>query len=125
MPQPSTGSPKRSRNRTPPGSGKPGGSATRIPLFAKDAPASEERDQPLKLKLKLGLTGVVIVFTALPESLKPTRAFAPHHALLSSLWVLPASREMKSSGSLGLFTGARSALRALRVLRTLSSSAPL
>src|SRR5215831_11596067 len=99
----------RSRNRIPVGSG----SGIRIPLFTKDAPAFVERDQPLKLKLPLGLgdPGVVSVFTKLPESLKPTRAFAPHHATLSSLWVFPASREMKSSGSLGLLTGTAVAIR--------------
>src|SRR5215471_21790288 len=94
-----TGSPNRSRNRLPTGIG----SESSIPLSVKLSPALVERDQPLKLKLKLGLgLGGKSVRTKLPESLKPTTALLPHQATLSSLCVLPASREMKSAASNGL-----------------------
>src|SRR5262249_47181968 len=120
---PSTGSPNRSRNRIPGGSG----SDTSTPLSAKDAPASVEIAQALKLKLPLGLSvnGRVIVLTKLPESLKPIRALVPHHATLSSLGVLPASREIKSSGSLGSVTGARRGFNVLRMASAFKRSGAL
>ena len=93
---PTTGSPNRSRKRVPVGTG----SGRRIPLSLKEPPASDDTDQPTKLKLRLGLgLGGNRVRTKLPESLKPTMAFPPHQATLSSLCVLPASREMKSADS--------------------------
>src|SRR5215471_7265993 len=104
------------------------GSGSKIPLSLKDPPRSVETDQPTWLKLPLGLgLGGNIVRRKLPESLNPTIAFSPHQATLSSLVVLPARWEMKSSDSKGLFASlaaSRAPIRRSALSPNKTNSAP-
>jgi hypothetical protein len=71
------------------------------PPSVNEAPAFREYDQPLKLRLPLGLAPRNAVAIKLPESLNPMTALRPHQATVVSLCTLPASRLAKSSSANG------------------------
>lgn len=71
------------------------------PPSVNEAPALREYDQPLKLRLPLGLAPRNEVATKLPESLNPMTALGPHQATVVSLCTWPDSRLAKSSSANG------------------------